>query len=100
MNLDYLLKNNNMAKESMKAREVKRQKLTDQYAEKRAKLKAAGDYVALSRLPRNSNPNRMHNRCKLTGRPKGYMRQFGISRITFREMASKGLIPGIKKASW
>ena len=89
-----------MAKESMKAREVKREKLADQYAEKRAKLKAAGDYVALSRLPRNSNPNRMHNRCKLTGRPKGYMRQFGISRITFREMASKGLIPGIKKASW
>ena len=89
-----------MAKESMKAREVKRQKLTDQYAEKRAKLKAAGDYIALSRLPRNSNPTRMHNRCNLTGRPKGYMRQFGISRITFREMASKGLIPGIKKASW
>jgi small subunit ribosomal protein S14 len=89
-----------MAKESMKAREVKREKLADQYAERRAKLKAAGDYVALSRLPRNSNPNRMHNRCKLTGRPKGYMRQFGVSRITFREMASKGLIPGIKKASW
>ena len=89
-----------MAKESMKAREVKREKLADQYAEKRAKLKAAGDYIALSRLPRNSNPTRMHNRCNLTGRPKGYMRQFGISRITFREMASKGLIPGIKKASW
>ena len=89
-----------MAKESMKAREIKRQKLAAQYAEKRAKLKAEGDYVALSRLPRNSNPTRMHNRCKLTGRPKGYMRQFGVSRITFREMASKGLIPGIKKASW
>ncbi|MBL7111631.1 MAG: 30S ribosomal protein S14 [Bacteroidales bacterium] len=89
-----------MAKESMKAREVKRQKLTDQYSERRAKLKADGDYVGLSRLPRNSNPIRMHNRCKLTGRPKGYMRQFGVSRITFREMASKGLIPGIKKASW
>ncbi|RLD71825.1 MAG: 30S ribosomal protein S14 [Bacteroidetes bacterium] len=89
-----------MAKESMKAREVKRQKLVEKYAEKRAKLKAEGDYVGLSRLPRNSNPTRLHNRCKLTGRPKGYMRQFGISRITFREMASQGLIPGIKKASW
>jgi small subunit ribosomal protein S14 len=89
-----------MAKESMKAREVKRQKLVDQYSERRAKLKADGDYVGLSRLPRNSNPVRIHNRCKLTGRSKGYMRQFGVSRITFREMASKGLIPGIKKASW
>ena len=89
-----------MAKESMKAREVKRQKLVEKYAEKRAQLKAEGDYVGLSRLPRNSNPTRLHNRCKLTGRPKGYMRQFGISRITFREMASSGLIPGIKKASW
>jgi small subunit ribosomal protein S14 len=89
-----------MAKESMKAREVKRQKLVEKYAEKRAQLKAEGDYVGLSRLPRNSNPIRLHNRCKLTGRPKGYMRQFGISRITFREMASSGLIPGVKKASW
>ena len=89
-----------MAKESMKAREVKRAKLVQKYSAKRAQLKAEGDYVALSRLPRNSNPNRMHNRCKLTGRPKGYMRQFGISRITFREMALQGLIPGIKKASW
>lgn len=89
-----------MAKESMKAREVKRQKLVEKYAEKRAKLKAEGDYIGLSRLPRNSNPIRLHNRCKLTGRPKGYMRQFGISRITFREMASAGLIPGVKKASW
>ncbi len=89
-----------MAKESMKAREVRRQKLVDKYAEKRAKLKAEGDYIGLSRLPKNSNPIRLHNRCSLTGRPKGYMRQFGISRITFREMASKGLIPGVKKASW
>ena len=89
-----------MAKESMKAREVKRLKMVNQYADKRARLKAEGDYVGLSRLPRNSNPNRLHNRCKLTGRPKGYMRQFGLSRITFREMASAGLIPGIKKASW
>ncbi|TVR71449.1 MAG: 30S ribosomal protein S14 [Marinilabiliales bacterium] len=89
-----------MAKESMKAREKRRQKLVDRYAEKRAQLKAEGDYVGLSRLPRNSNPIRLHNRCKLTGRPKGYIRQFGVSRITFREMASKGLIPGIRKASW
>jgi small subunit ribosomal protein S14 len=89
-----------MAKESMKAREIRRQKLVAKYAKKRAKLKAEGDYQALSRLPRNSNPNRLHNRCILTGRPKGYMRQFGLSRITFREMASEGLIPGVKKASW
>ena len=89
-----------MAKESMKARERRRQKLVDKYADKRAKLKAEGDYVGLSRLPKNSNPIRLHNRCLITGRPKGYMRQFGISRITFREMASKGLIPGVKKASW
>jgi small subunit ribosomal protein S14 len=95
-----LQKTSNMAKESMIAREVKRAKLTQKYAAKRAQLKAAGDFVGLSRLPRNSNANRMHNRCKLTGRSRGYMRQFGISRITFREMALSGLIPGIKKASW
>ena len=95
-----ILKTDYMAKESMIAREVKRARLTEKYAAKRAKLKAEGDYVGLSRLPRNSNPNRMHNRCKLTGRSRGYMRQFGISRITFREMASFGLIPGVKKASW
>ena len=89
-----------MAKESMKAREVKRKKMVLKYAEKRERLRKEGDYVGLSRLPRNSNPIRIHNRCKLTGRPKGYMRQFGISRITFREMAAAGLIPGIKKASW
>ncbi len=89
-----------MAKESMKAREVKRQKLVEKYAEKRARLKEEGDYQALSRLPRNASPVRLHNRCSETGRPKGYMRQFGISRIVFREMASKGLIPGVKKASW
>ncbi len=89
-----------MAKESMKAREVKRQKMVEKYAEKRAKLKAEGDYAALSQLPKNSSKVRLHNRCMLTGRPKGYMRQFGISRISFREMASNGLIPGIKKASW
>ncbi len=89
-----------MAKESIKAREVKRARLVEKYAAKRAQLKADGDYIGLSRLPRNSSPVRLHNRCKITGRPKGYMRQFGISRITFREMASAGLIPGIKKASW
>lgn len=89
-----------MAKESMIAREVKRVRLAQKFADKRAKLKAEGNYVGLSRLPRNSNPNRQRNRCKLTGRTRGYMRQFGISRITFREMASAGLIPGVKKASW
>ena len=89
-----------MAKESMKAREVKREKLINKYAEKRAALKAAGDYQALQKLPKNSSPVRANNRCKITGRPKGYMRQFGISRVTFREMANKGLIPGVKKASW
>ena len=75
-----------MAKESMKAREVKRAKLVEKYAAKRAKLKEEGDYVGLSLLPKNSNPVRLHNRCKLTGRPRGYMRQFGISRIQFREI--------------
>lgn len=89
-----------MAKESMKAREVKRKETVERYAEKRAALKAAGDYEALQKLPKNASPVRMHNRCKLTGRPKGYMRQFGLSRVMFREMANKGLIPGVKKASW
>ena len=89
-----------MAKESMKAREVKRQKLVDKYAAKRKALKEAGDYEALQKLPKNASPVRLHNRCKLTGRPKGYMRQFGISRVTFRKMANQGLIPGVKKASW
>jgi small subunit ribosomal protein S14 len=89
-----------MAKESMKAREVKRTKMVDRYAEKRARLKAEGDWEGLQKLPKNSSRVRLHNRCKLTGRPKGYMRQFGISRINFREMASNGLIPGVKKASW
>jgi small subunit ribosomal protein S14 len=89
-----------MAKESMKARERKRQKLVEKYAAKRAKLKAEGDWEGLQKLPKNSSKVRLHNRCSLTGRPRGYMRQFGISRITFREMASNGLIPGVKKASW
>ncbi len=89
-----------MAKESMKAREVKRRKMVEKYAEKRAELKAAGDYIALQKLPKNSSAVRLHNRCSLTGRPKGYMRQFGVSRINFREMALAGLIPGVRKASW
>ena len=89
-----------MAKESMKAREVKRQRMSSKFAEKRAALKKAGDYEALQKLPKNASPVRLHNRCKITGRPKGYIRQFGISRVTFREMANKGLIPGVKKASW
>jgi len=89
-----------MARESLKARELKRERLVAKYAEKRAKLKAEGDYIGLDKLPKNASPVRLHNRCKLTGRPKGYMRKFGISRVTFREMASEGKIPGIKKASW
>ena len=89
-----------MAKESIKARERKREQLVEKFAEKRKTLKAAGDYIALQKLPKNASPVRLHNRCKLTGRPKGYMRLFGVSRINFREMAVKGLIPGIKKASW
>ena len=89
-----------MAKESMKAREVKRAKLVAKYAAKRAQLLKDGDYVGLQALPKNASPVRLHNRCKMTGRPKGYMRAFGLSRIQFREMASNGLIPGVKKASW
>ena len=89
-----------MAKESMKARERKRAKIVAKYAENRIALKEAGDYDALQKLPKNASPVRMHNRCKITGRPKGYMRQFGVSRVTFREMANQGLIPGVRKASW
>jgi small subunit ribosomal protein S14 len=89
-----------MAKESIKAREVKRQRMVAQYSEKRKALKAAGDFIGLQKLPKNASPVRLHNRCKLTGRPKGYMRIFGVSRINFREMAVKGLIPGVRKASW
>jgi small subunit ribosomal protein S14 len=89
-----------MAKESMKAREAKRKRMADKYAAKRQALKDAGDFNALQLLPRNSCPVRGRNRCKLTGRPRGYMRQFGLSRVTFREMASFGLIPGVTKSSW
>lgn len=89
-----------MAKESMKAREAKRKRLVEKFAEKREELKKAGDYTALQKLPRNSAKVRVRNRCNLTGRPRGYMRDFGISRVTFREMALFGLIPGVTKASW
>jgi len=89
-----------MAKESMKARERKRAQLIAKYAAKRKALKEAGDWEGLQKLPKNSSPVRLHNRCKITGRPRGYMRVFGISRVTFREMANQGLIPGVKKASW
>ena len=89
-----------MAKESMKARERKREAMVAKYAAKRQALIEAGDHEGLQKLPRNANPVRLHNRCQLTGRPRGYMRQFGISRVTFREMALEGKIPGVKKASW
>ncbi|MBK0401415.1 MULTISPECIES: 30S ribosomal protein S14 [Adhaeribacter] len=89
-----------MAKESVKARELKRIATVAKYAEKRKELKAAGDYEALDKLPKNASPVRLHNRCKLTGRPRGYMRKFGISRVTFRELASAGKIPGVTKSSW
>lgn len=89
-----------MAKESIKARERKREAMVAKYAAKRAALKAAGDYVGLDKLPKNASPVRLHNRCSLTGRPRGYMRKFGISRVTFREMASAGKIPGVTKSSW
>ena len=86
-----------MAKESMKARERKREALVAKYAAKRKALKEAGDYEALQKLPKNASPVRLHNRCKLTGRPRGYMRIFGISRVTFREMANQGLSLVLKK---
>jgi len=89
-----------MARKSLIAREEKRRKIVEKYAEKRKKLREAGDWEALDKLPRNANPIRLHNRCKLTGRPKGYMRRFGICRVKFRKMANDGKIPGIVKASW
>jgi small subunit ribosomal protein S14 len=89
-----------MAKESMKARERKRAKMVEKYAAKRAKLKAAGDWDGLQKLPANSSKVRMHNRCQLTGRPRGYMRIFGISRNVFRNMALEGKIPGVTKGTW
>jgi len=89
-----------MAKKSVEARQRKREAMSAQYAEKRAALKAAGDYKALDLLPKNASPVRLRNRCQLTGRPRGYMRHFGISRNQFRDMASQGKIPGVTKASW
>ena len=89
-----------MARKSVIARETKREKLAAKYADLRKQLKEEGRWDELDRLPRNSNPIRQHNRCRLTGRPKGYMRQFGICRVKFREMALQGKIPGVTKASW
>ena len=89
-----------MAKKSKVVKEIKRKKLVEEYRELRAELKARGDYEALSKLPRDSSPTRLTNRCQLTGRPRGVMRDFGLSRIKFRELAHKGQIPGVKKASW
>ena len=89
-----------MAKKSIEARQRKREKMVAQYADKRAALKAAGDYTGLDKLPKNSSAVRLHNRCQLTGRPRGYVGYFGISRIMFRDMALNGKIPGVKKASW
>jgi small subunit ribosomal protein S14 len=89
-----------MAKESMKARERKRAAMVERYAKKRAQLKNAGDWDALQKLPKNSSKVRLHNRCQLTGRPRGYIRQFGLCRNQFRELALDGRIPGVKKASW
>lgn len=89
-----------MSKKSIIARQKKRERLVAKYAKKRKELKAAGDYEALDKLPKNASPVRLKNRCGLTGRPKGYIRYFGISRNVFRDMASNGKIPGVTKASW
>jgi small subunit ribosomal protein S14 len=89
-----------MAKESVKARQRKREHMVTQYAAKRAALKEAGDYAGLDKLPRNSSAVRLRNRCQLTGRPRGYMRYFGVCRLVFRDMALDGKIPGVRKASW
>lgn len=89
-----------MAKKSKVAKAIRQQRLVEQYAEIRRELKKKGDYVALSKLPRDSSPTRLHNRCAVTGRPRGYLRKFNMSRIVFRELAHKGQLPGVKKASW
>lgn len=89
-----------MAKKSKVAKHHKQQKIVERYAELRQELKEKGDYLALSKLPRNASPTRLKNRCELTGRPRGYMRKFSMSRIAFRELAHKGQLPGVKKASW
>ncbi|UOE96184.1 MULTISPECIES: 30S ribosomal protein S14 [Bacillaceae] len=89
-----------MAKKSKVAKEKKRQELVARYAEKRRELKAKGDYIGLSKLPRDSAPSRLTRRCEATGRPRGVLRKFKLSRIAFRELAHKGQIPGVKKSSW
>lgn len=89
-----------MAKKSKMIKERKRQELVARYADLRRELKEAGNYAALAKLPRDSSPTRLHNRCPLTGRPHGYLRKFNMSRIAFREYAHKGQIPGVRKASW
>jgi small subunit ribosomal protein S14 len=89
-----------MAKECVKARQVKREKAVAQYAAKREELKKAHDYAGLAKLPRNASPVRLRNRCKITGRPRGYIRQFGICRNMFRDWALNGKIPGVTKSSW
>ena len=89
-----------MARKCLPAREAKRQAVVDKNAEKRKQLKEAGDYEELQKLPRNASPVRLRNRCMLTGRPRGYYRKFGVSRLVFREMALRGEIPGVKKSSW
>ncbi|MDR3626299.1 MAG: 30S ribosomal protein S14 [Ignavibacteriaceae bacterium] len=89
-----------MARKSLLAREDKRRKLVEKYDKLRKELKEKGDYAGLQKLPRNASPVRLHNRCMITGRPRAYYRKFGISRLVLREMASKGVIPGLKKASW
>ena len=89
-----------MAKKSVIAREKKRRETVAKYAEKRAALKAAGDWEGLQKLPRDASPVRLHNRCALTGRPRGYIRKFGVCRNVFRELSVEGKIPGIRKSSW
>ncbi|MGY4691683.1 30S ribosomal protein S14 [Salibacterium sp. K-3] len=89
-----------MAKKSKIAREKQRQKTVEKYAALRKELKEKGDYEALKKLPRDASPTRLHNRCEVTGRPHGYIRKFGLSRIAFRDLAHKGQLPGVKKSSW
>lgn len=89
-----------MARKSLIAREAKRRKLVEKYAKIREEMKKNGDFEGLQKLPKNSSPVRLHNRCMMTGRPRSYYRKFGISRLVFREMALSGEIPGIKKSSW
>lgn len=89
-----------MARSAVIARQKKRERMVAKYAEKRRRLKAEGDWEGLQKLPKNASPVRLHNRCALTGRPRGYMRKFGISRVMFRELALQGKIPGIRKSSW